>query len=390
MLPHPLPPLSLYVHIPWCLRKCPYCDFNSHAAPAALPETDYVQQLVADLKRDAAMAQGRRLQSVFFGGGTPSLFQAASIDTVLNAADTLIGLAPGAEVTLEANPGTVEQKRFRDYRRAGVNRLSLGIQSFQDPQLKALGRVHDGGEALRAAETARAAGLDNFNLDLMHGLPQQSPRQAMLDLRQAIELEPAHISWYQLTIEQNTLFYRHPPRLPDNDLLAEIEEGGWALLHQAGYQQYEVSAYSRAGRQARHNRNYWEFGDYLGVGAGAHGKVTDGEGTVWRSRKTRLPDHYLADRKLAEPIVRDHWSPVPPEDLPLEFMLNCLRLDAGVPAGFFEARTGLPLESLEPGLARLRDDGLLVPDPERLATTALGRRFLNDVLETFMGRPEDD
>jgi putative oxygen-independent coproporphyrinogen III oxidase len=375
-----LPPLSLYVHIPWCVRKCPYCDFNSHAAPAALPEADYLNSLLADLERDARWAQGRPLHSVFFGGGTPSLFSGRGIGTLLRAAAELIGLPGEAEVTLEANPGTVEQQRFADFREAGVNRLSIGIQSLHDTHLKTLGRIHSRAEALRAVQAARSAGFDNINVDLMHGLPQQSVSEALADLEQVIALEPAHISWYQLTIERNTAFYNKPPLLPGADVLADIEDRGRELLQKAGYAQYEISAYSKAGKQSRHNRNYWEFGDYLGVGAGAHGKITDSvEHIVRRSRKTRLPTHYMANKPASNP-----WSAVIGEDLPLEFMMNCLRLDAGVPSVWYEARTGLTLAALEPDLICLRDRQLLEPDPERLATTALGRRFLNDVLAVFM------
>lgn len=374
-----LPPLSLYVHIPWCVRKCPYCDFNSHAAPEQLPEAEYTGNLLADLERDTKLAQGRSLDSVFFGGGTPSLFSGDSIATVLRAADELVGMSESAEITLEANPGTVEQARFAEFRRAGVNRLSIGIQSLHDAQLKALGRIHGRDEALGAVAAARQAGFDDFNLDLMHGLPGQTVGEALADLEQVIALEPTHVSWYQLTIEQNTLFYSQPPALPDSDVLAEIEDRGWELLSSAGYEQYEISAYSRAGKQSRHNRNYWEFGDYLGIGAGAHGKITDsGDGTVWRCSKTRLPAHYMT-----RALLRNNWSLVPRQDLPLEFMLNSLRLSDGVPSEYYESRTGLTLETLEPQLSQLRDRQLLARDPNRLSTTALGRRFLNDVLGLF-------
>lgn len=376
----PTPPLSLYVHIPWCVRKCPYCDFNSHAAPETLPEVEYVSSLLADLQRDAKLAQDRKIESVFFGGGTPSLFRGSSIETVLNAADNLIGLGDQAEITLEANPGTVEQQRFAEFRRAGVNRLSIGIQSLHDAQLKALGRIHSRDDALRAVAAARSAGFDNFNLDVMHGLPQQSVTEALDDLEQIIALEPTHISWYQLTIEQNTVFYSHPPTLPNADTLAEIEERGQALLKAAGYGQYEVSAYSKVGKESRHNRNYWEFGDYLGIGAGAHGKITDSSNrSVWRSGKTRLPAHYMANELLS-----NNWSEVAQGEIPLEFMMNALRLSAGVPSEYFEARTGLALSALEPQLTLLRDKRLLERDPERLVTTTLGQRFLNDVLAAFM------
>lgn len=375
-----LPPLSLYVHIPWCVRKCPYCDFNSHEAPEEIPEAEYLGSLLADMERDAELAGGRPLQSVFFGGGTPSLFSPEGIAAILERAAQLIGFADGAEITLEANPGTVEQQRFAGFREAGINRLSIGIQSLHDAQLKALGRIHNRDEALRAVDAARCAGFERMNLDVMHGLPGQSVEQALDDLRQVIALDPGHISWYQLTIEQNTLFYRQPPRLPDAEVLADIEERGWDLLAQAGYQQYEISAYSKAGQQSRHNRNYWEFGDYLGVGAGAHGKITDAaDHSVWRSRKTRLPTHYMAG---SGPV--NLWSAVPAGELPLEFMMNVLRLTEGVNSAIYPARTGLTADTLQPQLERLRSRGLMEANPARLATTELGRRFLNDVLEAFM------
>lgn len=380
----PLPPLSLYVHIPWCVRKCPYCDFNSHAVPDSLPEADYVARLVADLEQDAAHAQGRKLQSIFFGGGTPSLFSPTAIGTVLDAAERLIGLEPAAEITLEANPGTVEQSRFKGFHVAGVNRLSIGIQSFNNVHLQALGRIHNGDEAHRAALAARSAGFDNFNLDLMHGLPQQSPQQALADLEQAIALAPAHISWYQLTIEQNTAFYRHPPTLPDNDILADIEELGLERLAGAGFQRYEISAYSRPGRESRHNRNYWEFADYLGIGAGAHGKITQADDlSVWRSQKTRAPGHYMADQ-----IPRGSWRQLGTDDLTLEFMMNALRLTEGVPSAYYEQRTGLALAALEPELLYLKRQQMLQNDDQRLAPTPLGHRFLNDVLDHFMTEPD--
>lgn len=375
-----LPPLSLYVHIPWCVRKCPYCDFNSHTAPAQIPEAEYLSTLLADLDRDAALAKGRRLRSVFFGGGTPSLFSPAGIETILTAADDRIGLAADAEITLEANPGTVEQQRFAGFRAAGVNRLSIGLQSLHDAQLKALGRIHDRADALRSVDAARGAGFDQLNLDLMHGLPGQTLEQALTDLRELIALDPGHLSWYQLTIEQNTVFYRQPPRLPDGEVLADIEEHGWELLAKAGYQQYEISAYCKPGRQSQHNRNYWEFGDYIGVGAGAHGKTTEGADTsVWRSRKTRLPAHYMADNQPG-----NLWAAVPASELPLEFMMNALRLTDGVPSEYFARRTGLPLGIIRNQLDELRARGLLQSCPDRLATTELGRRFLNDVLAAFM------
>ena len=373
-----LPPLSLYIHIPWCVRKCPYCDFNSHASPEALPEQDYTHALLRDLADELPLAAGRPLQSIFFGGGTPSLFSARAIGDILTGVNAAIDFAPDIEITLEANPGTAEQGRFSGYRAAGVNRLSLGVQSFQTEQLQALGRIHSGDEALRAVDMARRAGLDNINLDLMHGLPGQGVAGAEADLRQAIALAPEHLSWYQLTIEPNTAFHRHPPLLPVEDALADIQDAGEALLAGAGYAQYEISAYAREGRQARHNLNYWLFGDYLGIGAGAHGKLTR-EGGILRHSKTRLPQHYLAreERFLAREEA------VTAAALPLEFMMNALRLNAGFSQPLFEARTGQPWLQVAPRMEALRQRGLLEYDAGHWRCTLLGRRFLNDVLATF-------
>ncbi|MDR2212169.1 MAG: radical SAM family heme chaperone HemW [Pseudomonadales bacterium] len=376
-----LPPLSLYVHLPWCLRKCPYCDFNSHQVPEHLPEAEYLAALLDDLRADLPHAQGRELGSIFFGGGTPSLFSAASFATFLEQTNKMLPFAPNIEITLEANPGTFEQARFRAYRAGGINRLSIGIQSFDAEQLKRLGRVHDRDEALRAADIAHGAGFDNFNLDLMFGLPQQTLAGALADLEQAIACQPTHLSWYQLTIETNTEFYRHPPPLPGDEQTADMQEGGIALLEQHGYARYEISAYAQAGRQSRHNRNYWEFGDYFGIGAGAHGKLTSADGGILRTRKTRMPRDYLrgADKRLAERTL------IPPQELPFEFLLNTLRLREGVPAALFQARTGLNLDgSLGATLQRLRRDGLLDPDPARLQTTPRGYNHLNTVLDRLL------
>ena len=374
-----LPPLSLYVHIPWCVRKCPYCDFNSHAAGDGLPEDAYVAALLADLEADLPWAAGRELQSVFFGGGTPSLFSPRAIGAILAGAERRLGFAADIEITLEANPGTVEQQKFAGYRAAGVNRLSIGVQSFQPAQLAALGRIHSGAEAVRAAESARRAGIDNFNLDLMHGLPGQDVAGALADLRQAVALAPAHLSWYQLTIEPNTEYFRRPPQLPEEDALADIQDAGEALLAAEGYAQYEISGYARPGRACRHNLNYWRFGDYLGIGAGAHGKLSlPGEDRILRTHKTRLPGHYLQRqgdwRAGVEQVER--------EARPLEFMMNALRLNAGVERALFEARTGLPLAGIAPALAALEAEGLLLPG-ERLQCSDTGRRFLQEVLARF-------
>lgn len=376
-----LPPLSLYVHIPWCVRKCPYCDFNSHQAATPLPEANYVDELIADLERDASYAQGRRLHSIFIGGGTPSLFSAEALQRLLGHCETLLGFEDEIEITLEANPGTVEQQRFCDYRAIGINRLSIGIQSLQDKHLQRLGRIHSAHEAVAAVAAAREAGFDNINLDLMHGLPDQSVDEALADLAQLTALTPEHISWYQLTIEPNTVFYRNPPPLPNDDTLAAIEEQGQELLAQAGYEQYEVSAYAKPTYSARHNCNYWEFGDYFGIGAGAHGKVTAlNEQRILRSQKTRLPQHYLN----RETVPISPWSVVAAENLPLEFMMNALRLNQGMLSKEFETRTGMALEHIAPQIEKLRHRELLVDDESLLKTTSLGRRFLNDVLDHFL------
>ena len=373
-----LPPLALYIHLPWCVRKCPYCDFNSHERDGTLPETAYLAALRHDLSEELPDVQGRIIGSLFFGGGTPSLLSPGFYAELLGTLRASLRFADDIEITLEANPGTVEQQRFEGFRAAGINRLSIGVQSFNDRHLRALGRIHGGREAIRAAQQAQAAGFDNLNLDLMHALPDQRQDEALADLAQAIALAPAHISWYELTIEPNTAFYRAPPRQPDSDAMADTEAAGFALLADAGYRRYEVSAFAREGRQCRHNLNYWTFGDYLALGAGAHGKVTrPATGEILRYRKTRLPAHYLADgghRRLDS-------QQIPVEERPLEFLLNALRLPDGVAETLFTERTGLPLAALTPALPALRRDGLLVPD--RLACTETGLRFLNRVLAAF-------
>jgi len=376
-----LPPLSLYVHIPWCVRKCPYCDFNSHAAPEALPEAAYVDALLQDLDSELPRTAGRPLHTIFIGGGTPSLFSAAAIERLLTGIRERITLADGAEITLEANPGTFELARFEGYRQAGVNRLSIGIQSFNGEHLQRLGRIHNPAEALAAAHAA----VDIFprvNLDLMHGLPEQTPEQALADLQQALEIDPGHLSWYQLTIEPNTEFHARPPRLPLDEALWEIQERGQALLEQAGYSQYEISAHTRPGQESRHNLNYWQFGDYLGIGAGAHGKLTryeDDRLIIERRHKLRQPRGYFDPARRLAGEAR-----IPFDERPFEFMLNALRLSAGVPAALFEARTGVALEQIAPLLQRARQQGLLVAEPDRLAPTPQGRLFLNNLLELFL------
>jgi putative oxygen-independent coproporphyrinogen III oxidase len=373
-----LPPLSLYVHIPWCVRKCPYCDFNSHETKT-IPETEYVAALLNDLEQDLHLVQGRKLRSIFFGGGTPSLFKATSIATILAAAEKKIGLEENAEITLETNPGTAEYDNLEGYRSAGVNRLSFGIQSFNDAHLQRLGRIHDSGEALAAFAAARRAGFDNINLDLMHGLPQQTVTEACADLQQAIALQPEHISWYQLTIEPNTVFFSRPPPLPEDEILSDIQDAGQSLLHDSGFAQYEVSAYSRPGRQSQHNLNYWQFGDYLALGAGAHGKITIPDEGIMRYRKTRKPADYLDPVK---PFTAG-WDYVEKEQQTLEFMMNALRLVDGVPRRWFAERTQLADASLTSYLPQLIARGLLQDTPDRLQPTSLGLRFLNDTLAAF-------
>ncbi|SFP66307.1 oxygen-independent coproporphyrinogen-3 oxidase [Geopseudomonas sagittaria] len=378
--PFQLPPLALYIHIPWCVRKCPYCDFNSHAAGPELPEVAYVDALLADLDIDLPAAHGRELGSIFFGGGTPSLFSARALDRLLQGVNRRLGFAPDIEITLEANPGTFEQAKFVDYRRLGINRLSIGVQSFQTEQLKALGRIHDGDEAIRAAEMARRAGFDNFNLDLMHGLPGQDVAGALADLRQAIALAPTHLSWYQLTLEPNTVFWSQPPEIPEDDILWDIQEAGQALLAEHGFAQYETSAYARDERRARHNLNYWSFGDFLGIGAGAHAKLSAPDGAIRRSWKTRLPKDYLDPGKPFQAGERLLEA----GELPFEFMMNALRLTGGVPAALYEQRTGLPLASISDACAAARAAGLLDADPRLLRPTARGQLFLNDLLQHFL------
>jgi len=376
-----LPPLSLYVHLPWCVRKCPYCDFNSHAARGDVPEERYVDALPADLAIDAALIGAREIQTVFMGGGTPSLFRAESIARLLTGIRARVGLANDAEITLEANPGTVELDRFRGFREAGINRLSIGIQSFDEEKLKALGRIHGRAESLAAADAARAAGFENVNLDLMYGLPQQGAEQARADVATAIAREPTHISAYQLTLEPNTPFYRNPPSLPDEHVLDAIQNAVDTTLANHGYQQYEVSAYARAGNECRHNRNYWEFGDYLGIGAGAHAKIS-GADRVTRIAKTRHPDAYLRD--VGTVGVRTEVRDLARDDLIGEFMLNALRLHDGFSAELFTARTGLSLDAIDAPRRAAQARGLLTDDGDYLSPTALGRRFLNDLIVLFL------
>lgn len=374
-------PLSLYIHIPWCVRKCPYCDFNSHEAKQTVPEELYVAALLGELDHHAALIKDRPPISIFFGGGTPSLFSPQAIGQIIDGAAQRLPLSSQAEITLEANPGTIDQRYFRDYRQAGINRLSLGVQSFQDEKLKALGRIHDSQHAQQAVEVAIAAGFSNFNIDLMYGLPNQTIADALHDLNTAIRLAPTHLSWYQLTIEPNTLFHHRPPVLPIDDTIWEMQLAGQACLKEAGFTQYEVSAYARNNKDCLHNRNYWEFGDYLGIGAGAHSKITDpSTQTILRFSQIKHPRDYLdvnKRHKLAMKAIAE-------TDIAFEFMLNALRLTNGVEITLFSERTGLSIESITPLLEKAKKRGLLENNPMRLCPTELGKKFLNDLVGIFL------
>ncbi len=375
-----LPPLTLYVHVPWCLRKCPYCDFNSHEARGEVPEAQYVDAVVADLEASVPRVWGRRVHAIFVGGGTPSLLTPQAVDRLLTAARTLLPVEAGAEVTMEANPGTFERERFLGFRDAGVNRLSLGIQSFSDAHLAAIGRVHGAEEARRAAAFAVET-FGNVNLDLMYALPGQRVGEALDDVREAIAFAPAHVSAYHLTLEPNTLFHRHPPALPDDDAAAAMQEGIESQLAGAGYDHYETSAFARPGHRSRHNLNYWRFGDYLGVGAGAHSKLSQPDRIV-RETRWRQPRAYQLRAVAGEAVETS--AEVPAEELGLEFMMNALRLAEGFPAALFAERTGLALAAVEPALARAEAAGLLERDALAIRPTARGRRFLNDLLALFL------
>lgn len=371
--------MSLYIHVPWCVRKCPYCDFNSHARAGALPEQAYLAALLEDLEADLPLAADRQVQTLFIGGGTPSLMSPEFYRTLFTEIRQRLDLRPDAEITLEANPGTVEVERFRGFRDAGINRLSLGVQSFDDVQLQRLGRIHDSQAARTAVRAARDAGFTRLNVDLMYGLPEQTTTEAMADLQQALDLGIDHLSWYQLTLEPNTEFYSRPPALPDDDLIGETADAGQALLESAGFQGYEISAWARSGQACRHNLNYWQFGDYLALGAGAHGKITDPDRqSVIRYWKTRQPEAYLG--RIGSRTA-GHQA-IPPEDMPLEFMMNALRLAEGVAESTYTERTGQALEDMAGILNTLRFEGWLARD--RLAPTAKGRRYLNALLEYFV------
>ncbi|MCP2041360.1 oxygen-independent coproporphyrinogen-3 oxidase [Neisseria sp. HSC-16F19] len=378
-----LPPLSLYVHIPWCIRKCPYCDFNSHTLNSSADENAYVDALLTDLAQELPLVWGRPVESVFFGGGTPSVFSAEAIDRLLGGIRALVRLQPGAEITLEANPGTFERERFGGYAQAGINRLSIGVQSFDDAKLAALGRIHRGGEA-EAAVTAALDLFERVNTDLMYALPQQSPEQAAADIRRAAAAGVRHISAYHLTMEPNTPFgHTPPPGLPEDEAALDIEAAVHAALAEAGLAQYETSAFAHSREhQCRHNLNYWQFGDYIGIGAGAHGKISSHAG-VSRSVRSRHPKDYLAAMQTQpHKAVRRHK--VAADELPFEFMMNALRLHDGVPSHWFAERTGLTLAQIAPAIQKAVERGLLDPAPHSLKPTPLGRRFLNDLLQLFL------
>ncbi|NGX87686.1 radical SAM family heme chaperone HemW [Rahnella sp. Lac-M11] len=374
-----LPPLSLYIHIPWCVQKCPYCDFNSHALKGEVPHDDYVAHLLADLDADLHLAAGRSVGTIFIGGGTPSLLSSEAMQNLLDGVRARLPLDASAEITMEANPGTVEADRFSGYQRAGVNRISIGVQSFDAQKLERLGRIHGPEEAKRAAHLATGLNLRSFNLDLMHGLPDQTLEEALDDLRQAIALNPPHLSWYQLTIEPNTMYASRPPTLPDDDALWDIFEQGDRLLTAAGYQQYETSAYAKPGYQCQHNLNYWRFGDYLGIGCGAHGKLTQPDGQILRTVKTKHPRGYMQGRYM------DKQHPVETEDLPFEFFMNRFRLLEAAPREEFGLYTGLDESVIRTQLDEAIAKEYLVETGTHWQITRKGKLFLNSLLELFLG-----
>lgn len=385
MAMHNMRPLSLYIHIPWCVRKCPYCDFNSHTSEFELPEAEYIDRLLADLLDELPKASGRPVASLFIGGGTPSLFRPEAFARLLNSIRQMIPVEPSAEITMEANPASSEAERFSGYRAAGINRLSIGIQSFNDKSLQILGRAHDRNEALQAADMARSAGFENFNLDLMFGLPEQTLESALDDVNRAMACRPSHLSFYQLTLEPNTWFHRYPPQLPGDEAIWDIQQHCQSALKAGGYEQYEVSAYATPGHQCRHNLNYWQFGDYLGIGAGAHGKITDpATGTVTRNWKIRNPKNYL---RASNPMERQGGSEIVRiSELPFEFLMNALRLREGFTIDQFENATGLSMQVLEPELSECRQAGLLETHFNRIRCTEFGYNFMDNILQRFLAR----
>jgi putative oxygen-independent coproporphyrinogen III oxidase len=378
-----LPPLSLYIHVPWCVRKCPYCDFNSHKSPGNLPEASYIDALIRDLEQEMPSVWGRTVQNIFIGGGTPSLFSAEAYERLFSSIRALIPLSPHAEITLEANPGTFEAQRFSDYRDLGINRLSIGVQSFNDQSLTALGRIHDSKQAIKAIETAHKVGFDNFNLDLMFGLPHQTEKTARHDVATAIALDPSHISYYQLTLEPNTLFYQNPPSLPDEDPIIDWQIANQQQLAKAGYLQYEVSAYAKGKNRCQHNLNYWQFGDYLGIGAGAHGKITDAaKQTITRRSKQKQPQAFIDTAGSPSVILTEEV--ISKRDIGFEFMLNALRLTDGFPTPLFYQHAGLPISHIDKTLQYAEQEGLLTRDIHFIRPTEKGQRYLNVLIELFL------
>jgi oxygen-independent coproporphyrinogen-3 oxidase len=378
-----LPPLSLYIHVPWCIKKCPYCDFNSHKSPDELPEQDYIDALICDLEQELPTIWGRTIQTIFIGGGTPSLFSAEAYERLFSSLRALLPISHNAEITLEANPGTFEQHRFADYLSLGINRLSIGIQSFNNQSLTALGRIHDGQQAIKAVETAHKVGFENFNLDLMYGLPHQTAKTAREDIETAIALAPNHLSYYQLTIEPNTLFHQQPPTLPDDDPIIDWQLDSQQRMAKAGYQQYEVSAYAKNKQQCRHNINYWQFGDYLGIGAGAHGKISDAaQQSITRRSKQKQPQAYIESAGTDKVVLTNEI--ITTKDIGFEFMLNALRLTDGFPTPLFYQHAGLPISHIDKTLQLAEQQGLITWDIHRICPTDKGQRYLNSLVELFL------
>ena len=381
---HQAPPLSLYIHLPWCIKKCPYCDFNSHEVPiSGFDEKSYIDALINDLEVELHRMWGRTINSIFIGGGTPSLFSPESLDQLLSSIRARLNLNSNIEITLEANPGAVDAEKFLEYRAVGINRLSLGIQSFDNKSLALLGRIHNSNEARKAIELSKQSGFENFNLDLMFGLPNQTVDNALADLKQAVEQLPTHISWYQLTIEPNTIFSSNPPRLPNDDLVWSIQEQGQIFLQDNNFRQYEISAYARDNRVSIHNINYWQFGDYLGIGAGAHSKITNiVHGQIERFTRHKIPKRYIELAGYGDVITEK--KVLTSDEIPLEFMMNALRLTDGVPLSFFSERTGLPIKNIEKELRLAKKKGLLDWQKTELKPSFEGQRYLNELLQIFM------
>lgn len=375
------PPLSLYIHLPWCVRKCPYCDFNSYSATGAIPESAYVDALLRDLDNESVQLGKRSVKTVFMGGGTPSLFSPEALNRVLTKIRTALSLSSEVEITLEANPGAIDQGKFKEFNAIGINRLSIGVQSFNNESLREIGRIHDGTDGLRAVELARKSGFNNLNIDLMYGLPGQTKEMCVADLRTAVRLAPSHISYYHLTLEPRTLFYSRPPALPHEGVVCDMEDIGRKIFLNHGYTQYEVSAYAQSGMRSRHNLNYWEFGDYLGIGAGAHGKLTQiATHLIHRSSKSRQPKRYMESASHGA----QQRQVLTPEDTVFEFMLNALRLHEGFSLSLFRERTGISVDEISSHLESAVEQELLKIDESHLSTTHLGRRFLNDLIMLFI------